>query len=75
MDEDRVMDIVAARNPAWADAEHTGIRCEVHFERFDNFMPFIAMPDDPHEHGRDIFEACLAGDFGDIADFVPGDGE
>jgi hypothetical protein len=66
-----MMDVSNVREPAWADADHTSIICEVKFDAFADYVPFHAMPGDPHEHGREIFDACVAGEFGEIGPYVP----
>ena len=33
-------------------------------------MPFTATPDDSEAHGRELFERALAGEFGEIAEYV-----
>jgi hypothetical protein len=65
------MDYSTVSEPQWADTGHTGILCRVRFAAFDIDVPFIAMSDDPHEHGRQIFAELIAGEYGPIADYVP----
>jgi hypothetical protein len=43
-----------------------GIDVELFDPRY-GWIPFTATPDDTVEHGRDIFGACMRGEFGDIA--------
>jgi hypothetical protein len=59
------------KNPSWADIEHTIIDCEVNFNHLpDEFVPFAANPNDVMEYSVDIFTRCLAGEFGEIAEYV-----
>jgi hypothetical protein len=34
-------------------------------------LPFTARPDDPEEHGREIFARAARGEFGPVADALP----
>lgn len=52
--------ILAAKNPVWGDKNNTIINCVITIEgeliggRSD--APFTASPNDPMEHGRELFE-------------------
>jgi hypothetical protein len=60
-----------ARNPIWANAEHTRINCEVNFNHLpDEFVPFTADPTDVMEYSKTIFDECVAGQYGEIAEYV-----
>jgi hypothetical protein len=37
----------------------------------DEVLPFTANQNDPEPSGREIFDRCLAGEFGEIAEYVP----
>jgi hypothetical protein len=59
------------RNPTWADAEHTVINCEIDFDDLvEEFVEFTASPNDTHPHGIEIYQKCIAGEFGEIAEYV-----
>lgn len=59
------------RNLQWANAEHTAINCEVNFDSLvEDFVPFTASADDLYEHTKDIFEKAIAGEFGEILEYV-----
>lgn len=59
------------KNPKWADAAHTRIDCEVNFNHLtDEFVPFTADPRDAMEYSADIFTRCVAGEFGEIGEYV-----
>jgi|HubBroStandDraft_2_1064218.scaffolds.fasta_scaffold50385_2 hypothetical protein len=61
-----------ARNPKWANREHTMIELEVDWEDhpyLKGFHPFIAAQEDPHDHGRELFDHVVAGAFGRIAEW------
>jgi hypothetical protein len=65
------MQLEYAKDPVWADAEHTMIDLTVRFAEITEDLPFTASPDDCEEHGRAIFAAAVAGEYGEIAEFVP----
>ena len=55
-------------NPRYANPEKTAMDCEV---VFGAPVPFSANRDDTEEHGRAIFAACVAGEHGEVAEFIP----
>ena len=59
-----------AKDPKWVDAEHTMIDLTVKWDRFNEELPFSASPNDCEEHGRAIFAAAAAGEFGPVAEYV-----
>ena len=67
------MNYSSVTNPTWADAEHSLITCIVNFDAIGDeseVVPFTASPDDVEAHGREIFERCVAGEFGLITAYV-----
>jgi hypothetical protein len=65
--------LISARDPSWANAEHTVINLFVKFqENVDQLgeMEFSAASYDIEPHGRDIFERAKAGEFGPVAEYV-----
>jgi hypothetical protein len=62
----------AVRNCKWANEEHTSIECEVNFNdvNLEEWTPFGANPLDHYEHGREIFAKAVAGEFGEVAEYV-----
>lgn len=54
----------------WADAEHTHILMWVKFEKFNEYLPFGANPNDSEAHGVELFNRAVAGDFGPIVEYV-----
>lgn len=61
-----------AINPKWADANQTGIELDVDFDHLeDGLVPFLASPEDPEPHGREIYARAVAGDFGEVAAYTP----
>jgi len=65
------MQLEYAKNPVWANAEHTMIDLTIKWVEIDEELPFTASPDDCEEHGRAIFAAAVAGEYGAVAMFVP----
>ena len=59
------------KNPQWVNAENTVIDCVVTFDHIGEPVPFTANPNDSAAHGREIFERCAAGEFGEVAAYVP----
>lgn len=59
------------KNPRWNNAEHTQIVCDVDFGHLDDeFVPFTADPTDVMEYSKTIFDECVAGQYGVIAEYV-----
>jgi hypothetical protein len=63
----------AVKNCKWAHADHSSIECEVNFNDItdEEWSPFGANPNDPYEHGREIFARAVAGEFGEVAEYIP----
>ena len=64
--------LIDARNPRWTSAEHTSIVVEAKWEHIVNmgYLEFHAMPNDVEAHGRDLYQRCINGEFGTIAEYV-----
>lgn len=62
--------MMTARDPRWANAEHTAIDLNASFPWLNEEVPFTAMPNDCEEHGVDLFNRAVAGEFGSIAPYV-----
>ena len=65
------MNLEYAKDPKWVDAEHTMIDLTIKWDSFPEELPFTASPNDVEEHGRLIFAAAAAGQFGEVAEYVP----
>jgi hypothetical protein len=63
----------AVRNCKWVSEDHSCIECEVMFDHITpiEWLPFAANPNDFYEHSREIFAKASAGEFGEIAEYVP----
>ncbi|EDM3689394.1 hypothetical protein CSM81_07490 [Salmonella enterica subsp. enterica serovar Infantis] len=62
------MNILAVKDGVYL--ENGLINCQVHFDGFDDFIPFTASPDDTEEHGRALFADLKAGKYGPVAPFT-----
>jgi len=62
----------AVKNCKWATENHSSIECEVMFDdvNLGEWIPFGANPLDHYEHGREIFARAVAGEFGEVAEYV-----
>jgi hypothetical protein len=65
------MNYTNVTNPKWVNAENTLIDCEVNFETIGT-VPFTANPlDTSNPSSKQIFDECVAGDYGVVAEYVP----
>ena len=64
--------LIDARNPQWGNAEHTLIDVEAKWEHLESegYLPFTANPNDTEAHGVDLYQRCVNGEFGTIAEYV-----
>lgn len=67
------MNYTQVKNPVWTDEKHTSIGCEVDFDDLEEeFVPFTANPlDTSNPASKEIYDQCIAGDYGTIAEYVP----
>lgn len=61
-------DVISARSPR--RTRDGGIDLLIRIETGEE-LPFTARPDDPEEHGRELYARALRGDFGALADPEP----
>jgi hypothetical protein len=64
------MQLEYAKDPVWANAGHTMIDLTIKWDAINEELPFSASPNDTEAHGRAIFEATAAGQYGVIAEYV-----
>jgi hypothetical protein len=69
--KDNGMKLEYAKDPIWVNEEHTMIDLVIKWEGINTEYPFTASANDIEEHGRVIFAAAAAGQFGIVADYVP----
>jgi hypothetical protein len=65
------MQLEYAKNPVWADAEHTMIDLTIKWDGINEEYPFTASPTDVEAHGRAIFAAAVGGEYGPVAEYLP----
>lgn len=67
------MEYTRVTNPVWANAEHSAINCIVDFTADGvGTVPFTANPlDTSNPSSKQIFDECVAGDYGPVAEYVP----
>lgn len=58
-------------SPIYMDSAGDNIDCVIKFDHFNEELPFTASKNDTLEHGRQIYDALIAGKFGPIAEYVP----
>lgn len=57
-------------NLQWANYDRTAIDMEVDFDELDEeYVQFTATPNDREDHGVELYNRAIAGDFGAIAEF------
>ena len=60
------------KDPIWANAEQiNAINLIVKWEEFSEEMPFTATSYDPEPYGVDLYNRAKAGEFGEVASYVP----
>ena len=62
------MNYSKVENPTWNEAK-TSIDCLVTFDGL-GAVPFAATQTDIYPHTIEIYNRCIAGDFGPVADYV-----
>jgi hypothetical protein len=65
------MQLEYAKDPCWANAEHTTIDLTIKWDGINEEYPFNASSIDCEAHGRAIFAAAVAGEYGLVAEYVP----
>ena len=60
-----------AKDPVYGNAEGTCVVLTVKWEEFNEELPFAATSYDPMPHGVDLHNRAKAGEFGEIAPYVP----
>ncbi|MEL3921955.1 tail fiber assembly protein [Aeromonas enteropelogenes] len=64
-------EVLTAHSPAWANQDKTAISLVVRFAHLpDCEIPFTASPEDPAEHGRELYVRAVFGDFGTVNKFI-----
>ena len=64
------MIVESVTNPSWANSDHTLISCTVKFAHLNEPVRFVASPTDVEVHGGKIFIDLVAGQYGEIGEYV-----
>lgn len=60
---------ITVRNLRYSSPDNSSVDLEIEHPEY-GWIPFTATPDDTEQHGRDIYEAALAGEYGQVAPYV-----
>jgi hypothetical protein len=60
-----------AKDPVYSSADGQGIYLTVKFAEFNEELPFNATSWDCEPHGVDLHNRAKAGEFGEVAPYVP----
>jgi hypothetical protein len=55
----------------WSDAENTMFECTVKYAEFEEEHPSGINATDPYAHTHEIWTKGIAGEYGEIAEYVP----
>ena len=66
-----MLTIEYAKDPAFVTADSNEIDLTVKFVEIAEELPFTATPFDPEPYGVELFNNAVAGDYGNIAPYVP----
>lgn len=66
------MEYSSVANPRWSNDKHTKIDCDVVFVDLGQTpLPFTAVASGDLLHAHQIFEECVSGKYGPIAEYTP----
>lgn len=66
-----MLKIESASNPKYASADGASIDLVVKFAEFNEPIEFHSTPDDIMPYGVELYNRAKAGEFGEIAEYVP----
>ncbi|MEQ3626407.1 MAG: DUF4145 domain-containing protein [Celeribacter sp.] len=64
------IEIISVKNPVWSNSENTQINCTIRTSAYADEHLFTVSPHDPEIHGREIFNRCVSGEFGEIRPYT-----
>lgn len=64
------MTTIQIRNPIYSAPDNSTIDCEIEHP-VHGWIPFTANPNDVEPLGKEVYDACVAGEAGPIAPYVP----
>jgi hypothetical protein len=67
------INLIDAQNPEWANSEKTRIEVQAKWQHLESegYLQFSADPNDTEAHGVDLYDRCVAEEFGTVADYTP----
>lgn len=67
--------VVSVANPRWGDAAHSTLAADVVFEELQSLgaVPFSTSAGADTEHGQQVWDNAIAGQYGPIAEYVAPD--
>lgn len=68
--ENMKLNLINASNPVFANSGGTIINLQVEFAEISGVLNFTASPVDSEEHGRDLYQRAIAGEFGTVQPYV-----
>lgn len=60
-----------AKDLKWNEPEHTSFDCVVKYQEFDRELPATINAQDTYAHIKELWARGTAGEFGEIAEYVP----
>ena len=66
--------VIDAKNPIWLDSQHIYIGLEVNFDEHgasDEYLPHTTAEFADTEHGLELYQRAMKGDFGEIEAYSP----
>lgn len=60
-----------AKDLKWVNHGKTQMDCIVKFKHIDEEVPFTIDPNDFYQHSIDLWEKAIAGEYGEIVEYVP----
>jgi hypothetical protein len=64
------MEYTNVKNPVWTSEQNDSILCDVLFTDQTEYSSFVASPTDNTTYGPQIYNQCVAGDWGTIAPYI-----
>jgi hypothetical protein len=64
------MKIEHVREIKWSNKNLDAIDCIVKFDKIETEIPFTAKSNDVEQHGRDLYNKIVSGEYGEIDEFI-----
>lgn len=64
-----MLTIEYANNPKYTAPDNSRVLLTVKFAEFNEELPFVAAPNDVEEHGVELYNRAVAGEFGTVTPF------